>query len=132
MRTLVAGTDRKISVPIVGGAPSKLIEVNAPALSNAESPIDVTVAGMSIEVTFVLLNARAPIDCRPVPRVTVVSGLPSNVSSGIEVTLPGMVTDAREDMPLTHEASNDVVPGAKTTDVTGYGAAHTQQENADE
>ena len=57
-----------MSVPIIGGAPSKLIVVNAPALSNAESPIEVTVAGMSIEVMLVLLKARAPIDSRPVPR----------------------------------------------------------------
>jgi len=132
MRMLVAEANWKMSAPIVGGAPSNVIDESADALSNAKSPIDVTVLGMLIVVTLVLRNARAPIDCRPVPRVTVDSGFPLNASSGIAVTLPGMVTDAREDMPLTHEASNDVVPGAKTTDVTGYGTAHPEQENADE
>ena len=54
------------------------MEVSAVALRNAESPIDVTLAGMVMEVSEVALrNAEVPIDVRVL--------VPSNVMEVSEV-----------------------------------------------
>ena len=86
------------AVPLaVGALPSKVTEVSAVALSNAYSPIEVTLFGMIIEVrALAFRNAYLPIEVSTLPASKVIefsAVAPLNAESPIEVTLFGMVIE---------------------------------------